>query len=259
MYPLNFLKEIHSENESLVFVVMPFSHEYNPIYENLIKPAVTMASEKLAIKLETKRADEARYTREGWTDVLRHIFSARLIIGVLTDYNPNVFYELGIAHSTRPLTKQILISENEFKQCFDTKDIIQLQFPRFDPGESVDELCENIVSTINQSLSEDELSVQIAEASLGALELNLIEDIWKGTKNSHFVIQSAEVHNYQALTNLCRVKLVRLSTKVWDTGELERSWYWTPLGIRLLKKWNKIDEVKAKKWIADYRKFFGTI
>ena len=50
--------------------------------------------------------------------------TAQIVLGVLTDDNPNVFYELGIAHATQPITRQILIAENGYKPRFDTKDLI---------------------------------------------------------------------------------------------------------------------------------------
>jgi len=259
MYPFNYIKNVHPEDESLVFVAMPFSTEYDPIYKKLIQKGVSKASKILSEKLKPYRADDSNFTREGWPNILQKIFSARLIIGVLTDYNQNVYYELGIAHSTRPLTKQILISENGHKQSFDTKDIIQLKFPRFDPGKSADKLCNSIVSTIQQSENEDELSIQIVEATLGPLELELIEKVWIETKSTHFILNQAYLHYYQALTNICRDKIVRLSTLVLENGKLEKSWYWTPLGIRLLRKWNKIDGIKVKKWIINYRKIFGSV
>lgn len=259
MYPLNFLNEIHSEDEELIFIIMPFADEYLPIYTKLIKPSIRKASEELSITLRAERNDEKQYTYEGWTEILKNIFSARLIVGVQTDYNPNVFYELGIAHATRPLIKQILISESGFKQCFDTKDIIQLQFPRFEPEKSVSDLTQKIISCINKSKEENELSLQIAEASVGALELGLIENLFSQKKSSHFVLNQGQLHNFMSVTNLCKIKVLRLSTKVLRSGKLERSWYWTPLGIRLLNKWNKINNSTAEKWILEYRGFFGKI
>lgn len=259
MYPLNYLNEIHSENEELIFVVMPFADEYLPIYSKLIKPSVKKASEELSMNLKAERNDEKQYTYEGWTEILKNIFSARLIVGVQTDYNPNVFYELCIAHATRPLIKQILISESGFKQCFDTKDIIQLQFPRFEPEKSVNTLSKKIISCLKKSEEEIEFSIKIAESSIGALELNLIENLFTRKKDSHFVINQEQFHDFLSITNLCKSKVLRLSTKVLKSGNLERSWYWTPLGIRLLKKWNKIDKTTADKWILEYRCFFGKI
>lgn len=259
MYPLNLLNEIHSENEELVFVVMPFADEYLPIYTKLIKPSVKNVSKELSINLRAERNDEKQYTYEGWTEILKNIFSARLIIGVMTDYNPNVFYELGIAHATRPLTKQILISESGFKQCFDTKDIIQMQFPRFEPEKSVQTLSKKISSCLKKSEEDLELSVRIAEASIGALELNLIENLFVNKKKSHFAINKGQFHDFFSITNLCKSKVLRLSTRVLDSGNLEHSWYWTPLGIRLLKKWNKIDKSTADEWILEYRGYFGRV
>jgi len=59
--------------------------------------------------------DDIRMT-SGWINVLEHLLTAQVVIGVLTDDKPNVFYELGIAHATEPITRQILIANKVTSQ-----------------------------------------------------------------------------------------------------------------------------------------------
>lgn len=76
----------------LVFMIMPFNHEATSVYWSC-KEAVG------PLGLELRKSDD-EYVAE---DLLRHIIklilSSEYIIANLDGKNPNVFYELGIAHS----------------------------------------------------------------------------------------------------------------------------------------------------------------
>lgn len=124
---------------------MPLAANYNNIYNILIKGAVEKANIILDFvnaeeKLFCLRADDDVTTRTGWEKVLEHLASAQIVLGVLTDKNPNVFYELGIAHSTQPITRQLLIADKEYDPAFDTKDLIFCKYDEKDLGSSIDEL-----------------------------------------------------------------------------------------------------------------------
>ncbi len=90
------------------------------IYNFIIVPAVTGAG------LEAYRADLDFSPGAITPKFLSELLSARLVIADLTGRNPNVFYELGIAHSfARPM---ISIADSSSSLPFDTKDerIIEL-------------------------------------------------------------------------------------------------------------------------------------
>jgi hypothetical protein len=89
-------------------------------YGYIIAPAVRSAG------LEPYRADLDLSPGAITTKMLSELLSARIIIADLTGRNPNVFYELGIAHSfARPL---ISIADSSRTLPFDAKDerIIEL-------------------------------------------------------------------------------------------------------------------------------------
>ena len=75
------------------FMIMPFAEKFQPIYEGHIKPV----AEKMG--LEIRRGDDFFSTKSVMADVWSAIVSSRVIVAECTDRNPNVFYELGIAHS----------------------------------------------------------------------------------------------------------------------------------------------------------------
>ena len=76
-----------------VFVLMPFKEELVPVYEDHIK--ATCAT----LKLSVRRADDFFTAHSVVQDVWAAITSARLIVADCTDRNPNVFYEIGLAHA----------------------------------------------------------------------------------------------------------------------------------------------------------------
>lgn len=74
------------------FVLMPFDPEFSSVYSDLIKPALENAG------YEVERADEPLERQNVLRTIVRRIYEAELIVADLTGGNPNVFYELGIAH-----------------------------------------------------------------------------------------------------------------------------------------------------------------
>ena len=91
------------EDKPLCFVIMPFKEEYASVY-NKIKHA---AEDENYI---CKRVDEVAIGSIT-KNILQYIFYSKAIIADLTDSNPNVFYELGVAHAIG--RKTILITQEE--------------------------------------------------------------------------------------------------------------------------------------------------
>lgn len=77
------------------FVLMPFATEFDEIYEHLIRSVL------VAEGFSVSRADESRSSRNIMHDVIQGIFNADLVIADLSGANPNVYYELGLAHAFR--------------------------------------------------------------------------------------------------------------------------------------------------------------
>jgi len=104
------LEELETD-PSLCFVLMPFKPEFNRIYENILQPAIREAG------LNPLRADEIFSPTPIVEDVWAHIARSRLIIADVTDKNPNVFYELGLAHAIG--IPVIIITQNKEDVPFD--------------------------------------------------------------------------------------------------------------------------------------------
>ncbi len=74
---------------------MPFEEGFAEVYNLFI--AATLAS----AGYDVVRADDMRAQQNILKDIVVGISSADLIVADLTDANPNVYYELGIAHALR--------------------------------------------------------------------------------------------------------------------------------------------------------------
>ena len=80
--------------------------------------------------------------------MLEHLYQVQVVLGVLTaEIIANVYYELGIAHATQPLSWQALVAEEDHQPQFDTKDLIFMQLDPGDLAVSVDSLDEAVEPT----------------------------------------------------------------------------------------------------------------
>lgn len=87
-------------DSSLCFVLMPFASKFEPIYEDHIKRVITEAG------LSSQRADEIASTNLITWDIWERLNKSRIVIADLTDRNPNVFYEVGLAHA---ISKDVIL------------------------------------------------------------------------------------------------------------------------------------------------------
>jgi len=115
MYPKKFLEQNNESIEKgLCFVIMPVTPELNYVYHNGIKPVVK------TLGMKCVRFDEI-YTALPMIDILSVLQKAEIVIADLTGKNPNVLYELGIAHAIKD--KVIIISQSLEDIPFDLRHI----------------------------------------------------------------------------------------------------------------------------------------
>jgi hypothetical protein len=102
-------------NSTLCFIAMPFTDELQPIFEDIVKPTVEENN------LKCIRADDFFHPKPIMDDIWQSIERSRFILADLTSKNPNVFYEVGIAHA---LGKEVvLISQSLEDVPFDLRHI----------------------------------------------------------------------------------------------------------------------------------------
>lgn len=96
------------------FVLMPFADDFKEVFEHAIRPAAEAAG------YDCYRADRAFGPSAIISDIIKSIFSSAIIVADISGSNPNVFYELGVAHTIG--NKAIVISQRTHQQLpFDLK------------------------------------------------------------------------------------------------------------------------------------------
>ena len=96
----------------LVFVLTPFHNDFAIIYDAVCETCKE-------IKLRPIRGDEDYVADDILKHIIKSMVKSRLVIAVLDGRNPNVFYELGIAHSLGKPT--ILLANKQTQVPFDLK------------------------------------------------------------------------------------------------------------------------------------------
>ncbi len=100
--------------KSKVFVIMPFSDDFFESYE--------MLKEHFQDDFEFSHAGDEDNQQNILADIISPIYAADVILADLTGLNPNVMYELGLAHSFNK--KTIIITRDDLgKLPFDLKTI----------------------------------------------------------------------------------------------------------------------------------------
>ncbi|MEH1799220.1 MAG: hypothetical protein V7L13_08615 [Nostoc sp.] len=103
-----------------LFVLMPFKPEIKPVYDDhIIKVS-------MALNISVARGDDFFTAHSVMLDVWSAICTAKIIIADCTGRNPNVFYEIGLAHTIgKPV---ILITQNSDDVPFDIRHMRYIQY-----------------------------------------------------------------------------------------------------------------------------------
>ncbi|MGA9853043.1 MAG: hypothetical protein WBR15_08945 [Gammaproteobacteria bacterium] len=137
-------KGVKIEHGDSCFVMMPFADPIGGYYKAIYEPAISKAG------LKAVRADDEIFATGKIIDqVWSGITSAKVLVAELTGRNPNVFYELGLAHAlNKPV---VLVSSNQEDVPFDLHHIRVIYYDMRDPfwGEKLTaKVSENIVSAL---------------------------------------------------------------------------------------------------------------
>lgn len=167
-------KEEYCVDKTLVFYLTSFSSEYDATYLTCKR-----VCEKMSLNL--LRGDEKETTGDIFSQIIRYIVKSSLVIVNIDGKNPNVFYELGIAHALGKNT--MFISKRSNQIPFDVRQY-RIVFYK-DESELNSLLLSNIKKylypnehfidssnsqVINQSIEELEKTLSIDPQNLDALE-----------------------------------------------------------------------------------------
>jgi len=94
-------------------MIMPFAPEFDPVYQQIVVPTVK------SLALSIKRGDDPFSKHEIMHDVWSMLNASQIVIADCTGRNPNVFYELGLAHTIgKPV---IMLTQSLDELPFDVK------------------------------------------------------------------------------------------------------------------------------------------
>jgi hypothetical protein len=132
------------------FVIMPFGQPFDRYYLNIFVPAIT------AVGLKPLRADSIFSPSTIMADVWQFTRQAVVVLADVTGKNPNVFYELGLAHAAG---KPVVIVTNGLEDVpFDLKGLRVIEYDKQDESWGTT-LKENIIAAIKATLDDPERAV----------------------------------------------------------------------------------------------------
>ncbi len=137
-------KTANIEAGDTCFVMMSFSDPTGSYYKTIYEPAITKAG------LRPIRADDDMFSTGKIVDqIWSGIQSSKVLVAELTGRNPNVFYELGLAHALQKPV--VLVSATEKDVPFDVQHIRIIYYNVLDPfwGEKlIAKIAEHVLSAI---------------------------------------------------------------------------------------------------------------
>jgi len=126
------------------FVIMPFADPIGGYYELIYEPAIKKTG-LTPVRADTDIFGTGKIIEQIWAGLKR----AKVLVAELTGRNPNVLYELGLAHALhKPV---VLISSNEQDVPFDVRHVRVIYYDVNDPfwGEKlIAKVAENVTSAL---------------------------------------------------------------------------------------------------------------
>jgi hypothetical protein len=189
---------------------MPFSHEFNGIYE-IMKGAARDSGTSVY------RADDVKRAGPMIDQIKEHIEAASFIIADLTGQNANVFYETAIAHMVKTPHQVILISQD------DPADIAaDLRAKRYIPysntAQGGQKLREELCAYIKEAFSENSGAVSETIDRREKRTQRIVADCEALLEGSTEALTSFEIYSTGALSSLA------ISPKEKDFKDMDPSY-----------------------------------
>ena len=193
IYPKEYLESVTGVTaRSSCFVLMPFARQFDGVYY-----AITLACQRPELLLGCSRADDFYGAGHIMEDILEGIVHSEYIVADVTGKNPNVFYELGIAHSCKPASKVIILAQSMDDVPFDLRHMRCIVYRPDDAG--LRKLEHDLVRAIASDAT-DAYRFAIADHGTYRFEERLsgrnrnfytfqITEIWLGRTAAKFTIQ----------------------------------------------------------------------
>lgn len=155
--------QVDSRPKPFVFVLMPFSKEFEGFYSSIQLPCQMTGN-------HCERVDEQTFSGTILNRIYNQIAKADLIISEMTGRNPNVFYETGYAHA---LGKRVLLlAESSAHLPFDLSG-----YPHVLHGNSPIKLTEELTKQIPAALLRKSSAPLAASSLICYLGINLLKKV----------------------------------------------------------------------------------
>lgn len=122
VYPKQFRNKKIPVEKNRCFFIMPFSDDFDIVYGEI--KAVLTKEGYICV-----RVDDVPGSTPIITQILTEILKSQFIIADLSTGNPNVFYELGIAHTFKDAENIFLLKEQSSEVPFD---VLHLKYIKYD-------------------------------------------------------------------------------------------------------------------------------
>jgi len=172
MYPKVYLELFRSfERKQEVFVGMSFSTQFELRWKEIFEPAI------LSCSLKPYRTKELVVSDSITIDILDGISRAKLLLFDISDEetgkpNPNVMYELGVAHAAR-LPEEVIVLRNDLSKS-NTFDISHIRWNIFSP-EKIEESIARIKELIKNAEGEIDLTKdRLVSKVVDSLDIDMI-------------------------------------------------------------------------------------
>ena len=149
------------------FIAMPFSSLFQIEYEKIIQPALT------ELNIPCVRGDEIYTKQRIVDDIWNSLKRCRFVLAELTGKNPNVLYEIGLAHAIgKPV---IIITRNGDDVPFDLKALRYLFYDVNDPfwGENLKTGIQNLVKKVIETPSIEKYLEGISTSTIQYPAINI--------------------------------------------------------------------------------------
>ncbi len=181
VYPKDLFREGYKRiNKAYCFVLMPLDPHFDVVYHALRQ---TLQSPEL--NMICQRADDFRAPNILET-ILRNIALSEYVIADLTGSNPNVFYELGIAHCVKEAKNVVLLAQSLDFVPFDLRHLRCVIYEQSSSG--LDALCTELSATF-QDVSKDTFRFRVWEGKKFLFAKKFV-----GRKNNLFDIKFECLH-----------------------------------------------------------------
>jgi hypothetical protein len=137
------------------FVIMPFAAPIGGYYELIYEPAIKKTG-LTPVRADTDIFGTGKIIEQIWAGLQR----AKVLVAELTGRNPNVLYELGLAHALhKPV---VLISSNEADVPFDVRHVRVIYYDVNDPFWG-DKLIAKVSENVASALADPKEAIQFPE------------------------------------------------------------------------------------------------